>query len=169
MYCSAASMTSVTSMIMEQAVMPINPTKYNHKHQSFYQTHRPPYFWTRYLFPLLLQNIGLHTSGQDINSLYFCKLSASILLEQDMPYSSEYLFPLLLQNIGLHTSGQDINSLYFCKISASILLDKISILFTFANYRPPYFWNKICLTQVRYTTKMTLLVNFWSKLYSKSL
>ena len=33
---------------------------------------------------LLLQNIGLHTSGQDIDSLYFCKISASILLEQDI-------------------------------------------------------------------------------------
>ena len=40
----------------------MDTTKYNHKHQSFYQTYRPPYFWTRYLFPLLLQNIGLHTS-----------------------------------------------------------------------------------------------------------
>ena len=76
-------------MIMEQAVMPMDTTKYNHRHQSFYQTYQPPYFWTRYLFPLLLQNISLHTSGQDINSLYFCKISASILLEQDMTYSSE--------------------------------------------------------------------------------
>ena len=63
-------MTSTTSMIMEQAVMPMDTTKYNHKHQSFYQTYQPPYFWRRYLFPLLLQNIGL-------------------LQEQDMTYSSE--------------------------------------------------------------------------------
>ena len=75
-------MTSATSMIMmEQAVMPMGTTKYNHRHQSFYQTYRlqtsgqdiftfakyrPPYFWTRYRFSLLLQNIGLHTSGQDM-------------------------------------------------------------------------------------------------------
>ena len=59
-YPSAASMTSATSMIMEQAVMPMGTTKYNHRHQSFYQTYRPPYIWTRYQFSLLLQNIGLH-------------------------------------------------------------------------------------------------------------
>ena len=53
---------------MEQAVMPIGTTKYNHRHQSFYQTYQPPYFWTRYRFSLLLQNIGLHTSGQDMTS-----------------------------------------------------------------------------------------------------
>ena len=41
-------MTSATSMIMEQAVMPMDTTKYNHRYQSFYQTYRPPYFWTRY-------------------------------------------------------------------------------------------------------------------------
>ena len=29
---SAALMTSATSMIMEQAVMPMDTTKYNHKH-----------------------------------------------------------------------------------------------------------------------------------------
>ena len=74
--------------------------KYNHRHQSFHQTYRPPYFWTRYRFSLLLQNIGLHTSGQDID--YF----------------------------------------HFWKISASIILDKISILWTFAKYRPPYFWTR---------------------------
>ena len=73
-------MTSTTSMIMEQAVMPMGTTKYNHRHQSFYQTYRPPYFWTRYRFSLFLQNIGLHTSVQDIDSLYFCKILASILL-----------------------------------------------------------------------------------------
>ena len=33
---SAVLMTSATSMIMEQAVMPMDTTKYNHKHQSFY-------------------------------------------------------------------------------------------------------------------------------------
>ena len=47
-----------------------------------------------------------------------------------------------IKHIGLHTSGQDIDSLYFCKISAPILLDKISILFTFAKYQPPYFWTR---------------------------
>ena len=31
-YRSAVSMTSATSMIMEQAVMPMDTTKYNHKH-----------------------------------------------------------------------------------------------------------------------------------------
>ena len=111
-------MTSATSMIMEQAVMPMDTTKYNHKHQSFYQTYRAPYFWTRYPLPLLLQNISLHTSEQDIDSLYFCKISASILLDK-----ISILFTL--QNIGLHTSGKDIDSLYFCKISASVLLVKI--------------------------------------------
>ena len=75
-------MTSATSMIMEQAVMPMHTTKYNHKHQSFYQIYRPPYFWTRYQFSLLLQNISFHTSGQDIDCLYFCKISASILLDK---------------------------------------------------------------------------------------
>ena len=35
-YRSAVSMTSATSMIMEQVVMPMDTTKYNHKHQSFY-------------------------------------------------------------------------------------------------------------------------------------
>ena len=88
--------------------MPMDTTKYNHSHQSFYQTYRPPYFWTR---------------GQEDKR-------------------TRYRFSLLLQNIGLHTSGQDIDSLYFCKISASILLDKISILFTFAKYQPPYFWTR---------------------------
>ena len=111
-------MTSTTSTTMEQAVMPLGTTKYNHRHQSFYQTYQPPYFWTRYPFSLLLQNITIHTSGQDIDSLCFCKILA------------------------LHTSGQDIDSFYFCKISASILLDKISILFTFAKYRPPHFWTR---------------------------
>ena len=77
-------MTSATSMILEQAVMPMDTTKYNHRHQSFYQTYQPPYIWTRYRFSLLLQNISLHASGQDIDSLYFCKISASILLEQDI-------------------------------------------------------------------------------------
>ena len=114
-------MTSATSMIMEQAVMPIGTTKYNHRHQSFYQIYRPPYFWTRYRFSLLLQNIGLHTSGQDIDSLYFCKISASILLDKTSilftftkyqpPYFwTRYRFSLLLQNISLHTSGQDMTS-----------------------------------------------------------
>ena len=73
--------------------MPMDTTKYNHRHQSFYQTYRPPYFWTRYRFSLLLQNIGLHTSGQDIDSLYFCKISASHTSGQtsgqDMTSSSE--------------------------------------------------------------------------------
>ena len=63
-------------------VMPMGTTKYNHRHQSFYQTYRPPYFWTRYRFSLLLQNISLHSSGQDIDSPYFCKISASILLHK---------------------------------------------------------------------------------------
>ena len=35
-YRSAVLMTSATSMIMGQAVMPMDTTKYNHKHQSFY-------------------------------------------------------------------------------------------------------------------------------------
>ena len=52
-----------------------------------------------------IKHIGLHTSGQDIDSLYFCKISASILLEQD------------------------IDSLYFCKISASILLEQDITIF----------------------------------------
>ena len=30
----------------------------------------------------LIKHIGLHTSGQDIDSLYFCKISASILLDK---------------------------------------------------------------------------------------
>ena len=47
-YRSAVLMTSATSMIMEQAVMPMGTTKYNHRHQSFYQTYQPPYFRTRY-------------------------------------------------------------------------------------------------------------------------
>ena len=83
--------------------MPIDTTKYNHRHQSFYQTYRP------------------HTSGQDIDSLYFCKISASILLDKILiqftfakyqpPYFwTRYQFSLLLQNIGLHTSGQDMTS-----------------------------------------------------------
>ena len=55
-------------MIMEQAVMPMGTTKYTHRHQSFYKTYRPPYFWTRYRFSLLLKNISLHTSGQDMTS-----------------------------------------------------------------------------------------------------
>ena len=59
-------MTSAISMIMEQVVMPMDTTKYNHKHQSFYQIYRPPYFWTRYRSFLPFQNIGLHTSGQDM-------------------------------------------------------------------------------------------------------
>ena len=97
---SAALMTSATSMIMEWVAMAYGHYKnINHRHQSFYQTYRasilldkisilftfakyrPPYFWTRYQF-LLLQNISLHTSGQDIDSLYFCKISASILLDK---------------------------------------------------------------------------------------
>ena len=65
--------------------MPMGTTKYNHRHQSFYQTYRPPYIWTRYQFSLLLQTIGLHTSEQDIDPFYF-------------------------QNIGVHTSGQDMTS-----------------------------------------------------------
>ena len=39
---SAVSMTSATSMIMEQAVMPMDTTKYIHKHQFSYKTYRPP-------------------------------------------------------------------------------------------------------------------------------
>ena len=111
-------MISAISMIMEQAVMPMDTTKYNYKHQSFYQTYQPPYFWTRYRFSLLFQNISLHTSGQDIDSIYFFKISASILLDK---ISIFFIF----LNISLHTSGQDIDSLYFCKISPSMLLDKI--------------------------------------------
>ena len=83
-YCSADLMISTASMIMEQAVMPMDTTKYNHKHQSFYQTYQPPYFWTRYRFSLLFQNISLHTSGQEIDSLYFRKISASNTFGQDM-------------------------------------------------------------------------------------
>ena len=88
--------------------MPMDTTKYNHKHQSFYQTYRPPYFWTRYI------------------SLLLFKISASILLD------NIYIL-FTFQNIGLHTSGQDIDPSNFCKISASILLDKMNILFTFQN------------------------------------
>ena len=50
--------------------IPMGTTKYNHRHQSFYQTYRPPYFWTRYRFSLLLQNISLHTSGTRYNHFY---------------------------------------------------------------------------------------------------
>ena len=82
MYRSAVLMTIATSTIMEQVVMPMDTTKYNHKHHPF------------------------------------------------------------IKHIGLHTSGQDIDPLYFSKISASTLLDKISILFSFAKYRPPYFWTR---------------------------
>ena len=56
--------------------------------------------------------------------------------------------------------GQDIDPFYFPKISASIILEQDIDPFSFAKYRPPYFWNKIRLTQVRYTTKVILLVNF---------
>ena len=35
-YHSAVLMTSATSTIMEQAAMPMDTSKYNHKHQSFY-------------------------------------------------------------------------------------------------------------------------------------
>ena len=80
---SAASMTSTTSMIMEQAVMPMGTTKYNHRHQSFYQTYRPPYSWTIY------------------RSLLLSKILASILLDKI------YIL-FTFQNIGLHTSGQDL-------------------------------------------------------------
>ena len=98
--CSTVLMTSTTSMIMEQVVMPMDTTKYNHKHQSFYQTHRPPYSWTRYRSFLLFQNISLHTSGQDIDPFYFPKYWP--------PYFwTRYRSFLLFQNIGLHTSGQD--------------------------------------------------------------
>ena len=41
-------MTNATSMIMEQPVMPMDTTKYNHKHHPF------------------IKRIGLHTSGQDM-------------------------------------------------------------------------------------------------------
>ena len=105
---------------MEQAVIPMDTTKYNHKHQSFYQTYwRPPYFWTRYRFSLLLQNISLHTSRQDIDSLYFCKISASILLDKiSILFTfAKYRPPYIWTRY--------IDYLYFCKISASILLDKI--------------------------------------------
>ena len=34
-----------------------------------FSKYRPPYFWTRYRSFLLFQNIGLHTSGQDITFL----------------------------------------------------------------------------------------------------
>ena len=44
-----------------------------------------------------IKHIGLHTSGQDIDSLYFCKISASILLDKKY-----ILFTFL--NIDLHTS-----------------------------------------------------------------
>ena len=88
-----------------------------------------------------IKHIGLHTSGQDIDTPYFCKLSASILLDKI----------LILFTFAKYQPGQDIDSFYFCKISASILLDKIR------------------LPQVRYTTKVTPFVNFWRKLYSKSL
>ena len=63
--------------------------------------YQPPYFWTRYRFSLLLQNIGLHTSGQDIDPFYFSKY-------QPPYFWTRYRFSLLLQNISLHTSGQDI-------------------------------------------------------------
>ena len=62
---------------------------YNYRHQSFYQTYRPLCFWTRYRFSLLLQNIGFHTSGQDM--------------------TPSFTF-ILFKNIGLHTSGPDIPS-----------------------------------------------------------
>ena len=49
------------------------------------------------------QNIGLHTSGQDIDPFCFPKY-------QPPYFWTRYQFSLLLQNIGLHTSGQDITS-----------------------------------------------------------
>ena len=115
-------MTSATSMTMEQAVMPMGTTKYNHRHQSFYQTYRPPYFWTRYRFSLLLQNIGLHTSGQDIDFLYFCKILASILLEQDMIqyFTFKYRHPLY---------GEDIRSFKTDSILNDQILDSSSMFF----------------------------------------
>ena len=33
-----------------------------------FSKYRPPYFWTRLRLSLLLQNIDLHTSGQDMTS-----------------------------------------------------------------------------------------------------
>ena len=42
----------------------VDTIKYNHKHQSFYQTYQPPYFWTRY------------------RSFLLSKISSSILLDK---------------------------------------------------------------------------------------
>ena len=63
--------------------MPMDTTKYNHNHQ------------------FLIKFIGLHTSGQDIDSLYFCKISASILLDK-----ISILFTFAKYRL-VHTSGQD--------------------------------------------------------------
>ena len=88
--------------------------------------YQPPYFWTRYISFLLLQNISLHTSGQDIYPFYFCKISASILLDKIYilftfaKYQPPYFWTRYI-------------SFLLSKISASILLDKIYILFTFQN------------------------------------
>ena len=78
---SAVLMTSATSMIMEQAVMPMDTRKENKLMKKYFfkisasilleqdidpfyfPKYRPPYFWTRYRSFLLLQNIGLHTPG----------------------------------------------------------------------------------------------------------
>ena len=69
---------------MEQAVMPVGTTKYNHRHGT------NPF----------IKHIGLHTSGQDIDHFYFPKYRPPYIWTRNQ-------FSLLLQNIGLHTSGQD--------------------------------------------------------------
>ena len=63
-YRSAVSMASATSMIMEQAVM----------HMALQNITIDT--------NLFIKHIGLHTSGQNTDSLYFCKISASILLDK---------------------------------------------------------------------------------------
>ena len=82
------------------------------------------------------QNIGLHTSGQDIDPFYFSKYRPPYFWTR---YRSFFTFQNIglhtsgqdirsfftFQNIGLHTSGQDIDPFLLSKISASILLDKI--------------------------------------------
>ena len=111
-------MTSTTSMIMEQAVMPMDTIKYNHKHQSFYRTYQPPYFWTRYRLSLLLQNIGLHTSGQDMTYTsgvhdkgdLFSKLLEQTLLEKFITTDSKTFYIRLYHRKRMRQRGPQIGA-----------------------------------------------------------
>ena len=79
----------------------MDTTKYNHRHQSFYQTYQLPHFWTRYRFSLPLQNIGLHTSGQDISPFLQSFKMLNIITDYKMgpPLSALFMMePLSLPN-----------------------------------------------------------------------